>query len=491
MAPYVLLALNLLSLRHVPAGTELHVRLATPIGSYASKPGDKVTAVLIAPVTIEGAPVLPAGSVLAGTVRLAQAVGYGIAHETASLAVDFDSCILPGGDQLSVATRLLEVDNGRERVVENGLIRGVRTTGSIAYRATGYIRIALGWELHAQLALWAAKLLVVQVPEPEIYYPAGVELTLNLRDGLVGMAAPDSEERLTDQDRENLRLITAGMPYRAYVPGSNRASDLMNLLLAGTRSEIEDAFTAAGWTHPAVRTLRSKIAGVRAVMEDRSDRTLPVSRMLADDRDPDMSWEKGLNDVAKRHHVRIWRQNATWNGKPLWIAAATRDVDFAFLRRGGGALTHRIEEDVDQERDKIANDLEFTSCTDLVDWWDRPGAPISARNATGDLMVTDGEMAVIRLNRCAAPRAVSADSEPLPSRPNFAKRLLRREILSFRSDVYRTNTYWRSYEAARWMLAAIRHRHHSTAEKETLRVEKSGSAEDGFLTRARNSSWLR
>ena len=43
MLPYMfLLPLSLFALRQAPAGTELHVRLVTPVGSYASRAGDPV-----------------------------------------------------------------------------------------------------------------------------------------------------------------------------------------------------------------------------------------------------------------------------------------------------------------------------------------------------------------------------------------------------------------------------------------------------------------
>lgn len=487
MVPYALLALSLMSLRQVPPGMQLHVRLATPIGSFASKTGMPVSAVLIAPVVLHGEIVLPEGAALNGTVTRAQSVGFGIEHETAGLQVDFDTLVFPNGFKIPVATRLLQVDNGREQVMENGMISGVRTTSSISYRASGYIRMALALEWHASLALWAAKMLVVQVPEPEIYYPAGSELTLALADTTVSMAQPDNEPRLTEEDSDDLRELTARMPYRAYAVPSNRPSDLMNILLVGSRDEIEAAFLAAGWTRPSAPSLRARIRGIRAVAERQSDAAFPMSKMIAGDRAPDMSWQKGLNDVRKRHHVRIWKQDATWNGQSLWIAAATRDIDFTFLRKGS-ALTHRIARDLDGERDKIAHDLAFTSCTDMVDWWDRPGAPTAARNATGDLMETDGELAVIKMNRCAAPRSVSMESEPLRSRPGFAKRLVRREILSIRSDFYRTNPYWRTYEATRWMVLAIKHRHNP---EPLTPAEKTSTVQDGFLVRAKSSSWFR
>ncbi len=116
-----------------------------------------------------------------------------------------------------------------------------------------------------------------------------------------------------------------------------------------------------------------------------------------------MSWQKGLDDYWKRDHIRVWKQSATYDGQEIWVGAATRDVNVAFLRPGQ-KLTHRIEENVDQERDKIAHDLEFTSCVDATDVWDRSGAPRVSRNATGDPMTTDTGLAVIRFNACQAPR---------------------------------------------------------------------------------------
>jgi len=56
------------------------------------------------------------------------------------------------------------------------------------------------------------------------------------------------------------------------------------------------------------------------------------------------------------------------------FGAATRDIDFAYLRPGQ-RLTHRIEQYIDQERDKVAYDLEFTSCVEAADWLDRPDVP--------------------------------------------------------------------------------------------------------------------
>jgi hypothetical protein len=192
------------------------------------------------------------------------------------------------------------------------------------------------------------------------------------------------------------------MPYRTRVPISGRASDLTNVLLAGTRDQIVTAFDAAGWTQPDPVSLRGRIHWIRALAELRGDDAAPMSLLLLNGAGPDTSWQKGLNDVSKRHHIRMWKAAGTWRGCELWIGAATRDIDFAFMRPGR-ALSHKIEQDIDLERDKVAYDLAFSSCGNLLDWTDRADFPRFARNATGDPIVTDGRMVVMELNDCPAP----------------------------------------------------------------------------------------
>src|SRR5437660_1615116 len=132
MLSYALLALSIL--RQAPAGTQLHVRLDVPIASYSTQAGSPISAVLIAPVTSSTGEILfPEGSMLTGTVKRAQRVGFGIMHETAALDLEFDEIAVPGGRAIPLATRLSEVDNSRERVTGDGAIRGVRTTSSLSY----------------------------------------------------------------------------------------------------------------------------------------------------------------------------------------------------------------------------------------------------------------------------------------------------------------------------------------------------------------------
>jgi hypothetical protein len=248
---------------------------------------------------------------------------------------------------------------------------------------------------------------------------------------------------------------------------SGRSSDLTNVLFAGSHDQIVTAFRAAGWTQPGPPSFRDRIEWIRSVAELRGDGAAPMSVLLLNGAEPAMSWQKGLNDVAKRHHIRLWRAAGTWRGRELWVGAATRDIDFAYLRPGK-KLSHRIGEYVDQERDKVAYDLAFSSCGSILDWTDRPDFPRVARNATGDPIVTDGRMVSIELNDCRNPRlsTETVDATPLPEHGNKFQRFARREILSARDELLRTNPYWRTFEAGRWIVESIRQREHRKLDPE-------------------------
>jgi hypothetical protein len=259
------------------------------------------------------------------------------------------------------------------------------------------------------------------------------------------------------------------MPYRTHVPISGRSSDLTNVLFIGSEDQILTAFDAAGWTQPAPASFRDRIHWIRAVAEQRGDGAASMSRLLLNGVEPDLSWQKGLNDLAKRHHIRVWKAAGTWRGRQMWIGAATRDIDIAYMRPGR-PLSHKIEEDIDQERDKVAYDLAFSSCGNVLDWTDRPDFPRFTRNATGDPISSDGRMVVIELNDCHAPRlsTETVDATPLPEHGNIAQRFLRREILSARDGLLRSNPYWRTFEVSRWIVEWIRRRERRTPNPELL-----------------------
>ena len=129
------------------------------------------------------------------------------------------------GKEFPLSTQLAAVDNGREVVTASGSIQEPRSTGSLGNRAARYVRMLVLWNVHVQLAVWAVKALVVQVPEPEIYLPAGTELTLTLSAPVIGgvvNASAREPRALTEQERESLIPVTAALPERTSAGSSGQ-----------------------------------------------------------------------------------------------------------------------------------------------------------------------------------------------------------------------------------------------------------------------------
>jgi LssY C-terminus len=470
----------------VPQGTLLHIRLTTPVGSFASRPGSQVEAVLIAPVKIGGTTVFAAGSAVSGAVKTVRRVGLGLIHETASMDVEFDSISAPGGTATPLPARVIAVENGREEVSPSGSIREIRTTSSVGNRAAHYIRAAVLIDTHAQLAVWAADSFLMQLPEPEIFLPAGAELTLALTSPMQVAQVDPSQQPLdppgfSAEERAGLDPIVSALPFRTQGAGG-RPSDPINLLLIGSRSVIKEAFKAAGWTEALPKTLRSRLSVITAVVRGGAFTNAPMAPLRLNDELADMSWEKGFNNFAKRHHLRLWKQEETADGQEIWAVAATHDMDFAYLRRGGGLATHQVARQLDRERDKVADDLVFTGCVDRADKWDRSDFPRVMKGDTGDRMETDGRLAVLRLHRCDAGELAQPPVSTLPVHGGRWQMVLRREILSFRSDMIRQNWYWRGYEGARYLVAAIRHKPASEPEAAPAETRVSRLQPDWLTT---------
>jgi len=100
----------------VPAGTQLALRLNSPVGSDTSQVGDPIGATLDRAILVDGIEVLPAGSVVSGHVVAAESSGKVKGRGTLSLL--FDS-VSGGGRSYPIAARVeLLAASGRNRDLE-------------------------------------------------------------------------------------------------------------------------------------------------------------------------------------------------------------------------------------------------------------------------------------------------------------------------------------------------------------------------------------
>lgn len=376
----------------VPSGTRLEVRLTSPVDSGKAKVKDPVEAVVIAPVISSEQILIAAGATVKG--QFTEVKQPANADEQAVVAIRFDQIAGAEGQKAPLNARVAAVDNARETVDEKGRIVG------IVAKETGSARLDQGISKVTQRypglgdILGMAKGAVVKETDATIHYDPGVEMSLELTKPLEWNETSAGPKVRAIPDVDQLAAIVNREPMRTVALKPPSPSDITNLMFIGTREQIEEAFTAAGWSSAQALNEQSKLETFRALAEGRGYKEGPVSTLLLDGRPPDMVFQKTNNTFAARHHLRIWRRPDTFDGKQVWVCAATHDIGIDFSQRDH-TFIHRTDPEIDRERAKVVNDLLFTGKVAALALVERPDAPADGQNATGDEFKSDGRMAVL------------------------------------------------------------------------------------------------
>lgn len=429
----------------VPEGTVVEIRLQQEINSYSSVAGTSFRGVVVSPVATEGRVLIPAGSIARGTIDRVRRVGLGLVRERASLGLRVSEIELPDGRRLSISSQMTELENAREGVDRNGRIRGIRSTDTPGYRATGLLVSIASVEPIAMLFSSAAFATVLRFSEPEIRLTPGAEFRIRLTspvDAGEGFTAQLGPVTASSDERRVLFSTIPRLPYRARTP-QGADSDFTNLVFIGSQDAISRAFSAAGWHAPETVSAAVRYRTLRAVAESQAYQQAPMSPLLLDGELPVLSRTKSLNSFARRHHLRVFATQETWNGSPVYTASATQDSAIGFSMKEK-AFVHLIDPWIDRERSKVFDDLALTGCVSGSELVPRPWLPQDATNATGDRLISDGHILVVRLNACADPHSATEPMAPSPGpyRGNGVMRASRRFLLTARNDVVRGNVIY-------------------------------------------------
>lgn len=214
---------------------------------------------------------------------------------------------------------------------------------------------------------------------------------------------------------------------RIYLPdyfiGRARTSDGLlgdpvNLALLGSGDQVHAAMRRAGWTRADDVDLTSSRRIILSTLTRRSYDQAPVSPLFLFGRQQDFAYQQEVDrSPGKRHHVRFWHCPPGWvlpgGVRVDWLAAGTYDRSVG-LSLFTLQVTHKIEENTDDERDYILAALKASvpeaEVTVIRDF----STGYHARNGGGDTISTDGDLPVVDLTPLAAapaePRRVPADS---------------------------------------------------------------------------------
>ena len=174
--------------------------------------------------------------------------------------------------------------------------------------------------------------------------------------------------------------------------------DMVNFVLVGSEQQVKDALDGASWR---IADTDNKEAVLKAVLETYQKKDylqMPMSTLYLFGRKQDYGYElaQAYSVVASRHHFRIWKAPATWNGQPMWAGAGTHDIGFEKDQRNG-KVTHKIDPSVDGERDNIGQTLQASGKVKSLFYYLPPDPVQGAKNATGGGYHSDGRILVVLL----------------------------------------------------------------------------------------------
>jgi LssY C-terminus len=439
-----------------PAGTPVEARLLTPISSYAARPGLQIEAAVATPVCPGGDDALEAGAMLRGVVSKVHRVGLGLIHETAGIQLDFNELQLADGRVYPVQSQLTSIDNARESVDSHGKVHGIRATATVSNRIGQHLAfLALGHPA-AMLPVLVMESAMFHFPEPEIELTRGADLHLAVvfPPEWGEVARCTVPEEISESEWANLHELVGSLPYWTYSKRQPQPMDIVNLVYVGSQDSITRAFTAAGWMGAQANSMHAGVKAIRAVAEEHALADAPMRTLLLDGAEPDLRVQKSLDTFAKRDHLRIWARDRELDGEKVWASAATRDTAAVFSIRPFG-FTHRIQDDVDLERDQVVSDLAFTGCVDSVAYVSRPDTVRTSGESFRKGMFTDSRVAVIKLNSCEQPAQNFSDVGEMPQPPKMV-RWIRRFTLTARNHYMRDNIVWRSGEAVRMAFHTVK-----------------------------------
>ena len=348
------------------SGTPIKLQMAQTISSAHAHSSDRLDFVVAKDVEIEGFTVISAGAKAQGSViRVKRKRPFGIAGD---VIIRLDSVELATGDKVQLIAR--KEFKGRSHA----------------------IRMAIGVAIMAAICLPAAPAFLL-TPGRDRTVLKGTEVTAHTKSDFSVDAKDLPAARGIESELSEMIKV---LPPRV-LNGEGHEGDMLNLIFAANEHDLQEAFAHAGWVK--VENSTSQIIWHLLWQRQRYTK-LPMDKLYVFGRSQDYSYAlpDPISIVARRHHLRIWKTDRVVDGVPLWVGAATHDVAIEFVKHKF-RLFHRIDPDVDAERDFIATSLaktsqvtrqQFVRCIDPV---------FHAQTATGQTYYSDSRMLFLELSQ--------------------------------------------------------------------------------------------
>jgi hypothetical protein len=344
-------------------------------------------------VEVNGEVSIPLGAVLSG--RIARLIPSSSPTDRARLLLQFNSLKVPGQAAVPLTCHVKEVDNAREKVLADGTIQGVLASElpvTLLNSAIAKIQKRTGGTQQTQQGGGT----MFGSPDTSINYPVGTEFSVVLDKPLEisGRFQPEFARQIPAALEASVMQVLAQAPRRVKSRKGNEGGPA-NLVLVGSRQEIDAAFVKAGWTAAKDQDANSLWKTFEAVIKGKGYDAAPMSTLYLYGHPEDMAFEKMLNTFTHRHHLRIWKApTPAPDGRPVWLVVANRDNGFDIRP---GVVSHSVDPLVDLERAKVGADLGMTGLVAAEQLVSVSNPARSGLTATGGKWESDGRILVVDL----------------------------------------------------------------------------------------------
>ena len=207
--------------------------------------------------------------------------------------------------------------------------------------------------------------------------------------------------------------VFAKLP-RRIADKTGNPGDMVNFLILGSEDTMQKVFTAAGWVKVDTDVSGTVLHGILESISKESYLTMPMSPLYLFGRPQDYGWAHAepIKVVASRNHLRIWKAPFQVDAQTLWVGAATHDIGFERDTRNNG-VTHKIDPDIDLERDYLEKTLAATGLVAEVTHVLPADALKEARTATGGSFHSNGLVLVLKLNASAGNASAKSSGPPV------------------------------------------------------------------------------
>jgi hypothetical protein len=190
---------------------------------------------------------------------------------------------------------------------------------------------------------------------------------------------------------------------RRVTDAQGNAGDNTNFMVIGPEQKVLDTFAAAGWVKVDREKKDAVVHTIVATLTKQAYVELPMSELTLFGRVQDygLAHAVPIQVVAQRHHLRLWKAPFQADGQEVWVGAATHDIGFDRDNRNNG-ITHKIDPNVDDERDFVSNSLNETGLVAKISYVIPTQASKEAKTATGATFHSDGRMLIVHLIPAAA-----------------------------------------------------------------------------------------